>query len=78
MESYDPQQAAAEFPDDGWVTARASNDSNGGCVRVNMARKGDDMIGLQDSKQPGAGTMVYSTHEWACFLDGAKGGEFDL
>ncbi|MBT8228157.1 MAG: DUF397 domain-containing protein [Dactylosporangium sp.] len=21
--------------------------------------------------------LVYSRHEWACFLDGAKGGEFD-
>jgi hypothetical protein len=78
MKSYDPQQAAAQFPEDGWATAQASGATNGGCVRINLARVGDDMIGLQDSKQPEAGTMVYSRHEWLCFLDGVRNGEFDI
>lgn len=78
MQKYDPLQAADAFPEDGWATAKASGANNDGCVRVNMALKDNDMIGVQDSKQPGAGTMVFTRHEWACFLDGVGNGEFNL
>jgi hypothetical protein len=26
---------------------------------------------------PGGPVLAYDRHEWECFLDGAKGGEFD-
>jgi hypothetical protein len=26
---------------------------------------------------PDGRTLVYDRHEWECFLDGARGGEFD-
>ena len=37
-----------------------------------------DMIGVRDSKVAPDGTvLLYTRHEWAAFLDGAKKGEFD-
>lgn len=35
------------------------------------------MVGVRDSKNPGAGALVFTPGEWDAFLDGARGGEFD-
>ena len=32
---------------------------------------------VRDSKNPGGPVHCYTPHEWACFLDGARAGEFD-
>jgi hypothetical protein len=58
-----------------WRKATAS-DANSGCVE--MAFLADGRVGVRDSKNPGRLTLVFPAHEWACFLDGAKTGEFDL
>jgi len=32
---------------------------------------------VRDSKNPDAPVHCYTPHEWVCFLDGARAGEFD-
>jgi hypothetical protein len=32
---------------------------------------------VRDSKNPDSGVLLYTPHEWDCFLDGARRGEFD-
>ncbi len=57
-----------------WRKARASDGGNG-CVE--LADLGDGRIALRDSKDPAAPAHVFSRHEIACLLAGAKAGEFD-
>jgi hypothetical protein len=54
---------------------RKSNKSanNGGCVEV--ADLGE-AVAVRDSKNPDGGVLVFTPHEWDCFLDGAEKGEF--
>lgn len=52
----------------------SSSDTNG-CVEV--AFLPDGAVALRDSKNLAKSAHVYTAHEWACFLDGAKRGEFD-
>jgi hypothetical protein len=47
--------------------------SNGGCVEV--ADLGTH-VAVRDSKNPAGPTLVFTPHEWDCFLDGAHNGEF--
>lgn len=47
--------------------------SNGGCVEV--ADLGTH-VAVRDSKNPTGPALVFTPHEWDCFLDGARGGEF--
>ena len=47
-----------------------------GCVEVAFV---DDRIAVRDSKQGGRGPVLEFTEvEWAAFLGGVRGGEFDL
>jgi Domain of unknown function (DUF397) len=47
-----------------------------GCVEVAFV---DDRIAVRDSKQEGRGPVLEFTEvEWAAFLGGVRGGEFDL
>lgn len=79
MDVISSETAASVFPVDGWCKATASDDGGaGGCVGVNLSRAGEGLIGLRHERNPEASVMVFDAHEWACFLDGAKGGEFDL
>jgi hypothetical protein len=57
-----------------WRKARASG-ANGGCVE--MAALADGSIGIRDSKDPDGPVLRLTRHEIACWLDGAKQGEFD-
>jgi hypothetical protein len=57
-----------------WVKARASTNSTG-CVEI--ARLPDGQVALRNSRFPDEQAHVFTSHEWACFLDGARNGEFD-
>lgn len=57
-----------------WRKATASGGSGGGgCVEV----RGSDLVEVRDSKDPDGPVLRFTPHEWACFLDGARKGEFD-
>lgn len=55
-----------------WFKARASESANG-CVEVAHLPEG---TAIRDSKNPDAGHLFFTPHEWECFLDGAAKGEF--
>ena len=57
-----------------WIKATASS-GNRGCVEIAQLR--DGRIALRDSKHPDVTPFVFTRHEWDCFLDGARKGEFD-
>lgn len=58
-----------------WRKAQASNGS-GNCVEVKLE---SGRVYVRDSKPNGTGAVNWFTiEEWTAFLDGAKGGEFDL
>jgi hypothetical protein len=65
-------------PDLGGVVWRKSNRSTNeeGCVEA--AFLPDGRIAIRDSKDRAGPALVYTRHEWDCFLSGAKDGEFDL
>ncbi len=59
-----------------WRKASMS-DANGGCVEVSFDVA--DEIAVRDSKLDGnSPILTFTPHEWACFLDGASKGEFNL
>ncbi|MFG1955593.1 DUF397 domain-containing protein [Micromonospora sp. NPDC048830] len=59
-----------------WFKSSRSG-NNGACVEV--ARLGEDAIGVRDTKARGQGPILTFTQaEWAAFICGAKLGEFDL
>lgn len=51
-----------------------------GAIEVAIARSDDggSWVLLRVTGDPGDRVLVYDQHEWACFLDGVKRGEFDL
>lgn len=49
--------------------------NGGSCVE---ARRQDGVIEVRNSKNPAAGSVVFTTEEWDSFLFGAKRGEFDI
>lgn len=57
-----------------WTKARASSAGNN-CVEVAVTQ--DGMVLVRDSKDRGGPALCFSRSEWAAFLSGAKGGEFD-
>jgi hypothetical protein len=65
--------APEELADATWFKATASNGGEG-CVEVAHLER---WTVVRDSKAPGGAVHCYTAHEWACFLDGARAGEFD-
>jgi hypothetical protein len=59
-----------------WRKARKSSSDGSGCVEVADLPGGGRAV--RDSKNPSDGMLSFTAHEWDCFLDGAKKGEFDL
>lgn len=57
-----------------WFKAAASGGANGGCVEVAHI---DGHTAVRDSKDPKGHVLVFTPHEWTCFLDGAVIGEFN-
>jgi hypothetical protein len=56
-----------------WFKASLSNGGTG-CVEVAHL---ESWTVVRDSKDPGGPVHCYTPHEWACFLDGARAGQFD-
>jgi hypothetical protein len=73
MTSQQPLPTPAELASARWVKATASNTSQG-CVEVAHVQH---WTVVRDTKNPGGPVHCYTPHEWACFLDGARNGEFD-
>jgi Domain of unknown function (DUF397) len=68
-----PYPTPDELAQASWVKATASNGGSG-CVEVAHLER---WTVVRDSKNPGGPVHYYTSHEWACFLDGARAGEFD-
>jgi hypothetical protein len=68
-----PPPTAKELAEAGWFKATRSNGGNG-CVEVAHL---NDWTAVRDSKNPAGPVQLYTDHEWACFLDGARNGEFN-
>ncbi len=55
---------------------KSSLSTTNGCVEVAFV---GDRIAVRDSKQQGRGPVLeFTAAEWAAFLGGVRGGEFDL
>jgi hypothetical protein len=55
---------------------KSSLSTTNGCVEVAFV---GDRIAVRDSKQQGRGPVLeFTAVEWAAFLGGVRGGEFDL
>jgi hypothetical protein len=64
------------------VSAQAWRRSGGGDGAIEVAFVRDTGTGgrwvlMRVAGDPGGPVFVYDSHEWECFLDGAKRGEFD-
>jgi hypothetical protein len=68
-----PYPAPEELDRAAWVKATASNTSQG-CVEVAHL---EHWTVVRDSKNPDGPVHCFTPHEWACFLTGARAGEFD-
>jgi hypothetical protein len=59
-----------------WHKSTFSGSNGGDCVEVAANLIG--VVAVRDTKDRDGGTLVFSSKQWAAFLDGVKGGEFDL
>lgn len=57
-----------------WRTSSRSG-GNGDCVEVAL---GGTRVAVRDSKDPAGPVLAFAPTEWAAFLGGVHGGEFDL
>lgn len=63
-----------------WRSSAGAGASGAGAIEVAMAR-GDDgsaWVLLRVTGDPDGRVLVYDQHEWECFLDGVRNGEFDV
>jgi hypothetical protein len=67
------QLALAHHP--GWRKSTLSNAN--GCVEVAFVHN-DTRIAVRDSKNRHGPVLMFTPAEWAAFLGGVRGGEFDL
>lgn len=58
-----------------WIKSTKSPSCDNSCVEVQLD---GDTVYTRNSNVPGAGTVAYTTKEWAAFVAGVKAGEFDL
>jgi hypothetical protein len=48
--------------------------AGGGAIEIAFAR---GWVLMRVAENPAARVLVFDRHEWECFLDGARNGEFD-
>lgn len=58
-----------------WRKSTKSGPWTEACVEVAFV---DGATAVRDSKNPTGPVLVFTPKEWDAFVDGAKGGEFDL
>lgn len=58
------------------IFRKADSSDTGGCVEVAALPGGG--VAVRDTKNRDRGTQFYTDHEWDCFVDGVKKGQFDL
>ena len=61
---------------DGLRWFKSSASSAAGCVEIAHLPQGGG-VAVRDSKDRSKTPHVFNQHEWECFLDGARNGEFD-
>jgi len=66
--------AAAPGPERSLALKASASNGGTGCVEVAHLTS---WTVVRDSKNPDRPAHCYRPHEWACFLDGARSGEFD-
>jgi uncharacterized protein DUF397 len=54
----------------------ARSGQTGNCVEVATNLPG--FVPVRDTKDRDGGTLAFSSESWTAFIDGVKGGEFDL
>jgi hypothetical protein len=57
---------------------RKSSRSGGSGQCVEVATNLNGVVAVRHSRRPDAEVIIYTTAEWAAFIEGAKDGEFDL
>ena len=62
-----------KFEEARWFKSSRSS-GNGQCVEVAFA---GEFVGVRDSKDPDGPVLTFTRGEWAAFVGGAKGDEFD-
>ncbi|TXK42623.1 DUF397 domain-containing protein [Nonomuraea sp. C10] len=58
-----------------WRKSTRSGPDGGNCVEV--AELSGGRRGVRDSKNPSGPALIFTSGEWAAFISGVKGGEFD-
>jgi hypothetical protein len=58
-----------------WHKSTRSGGNGGDCVEVAVCLSG--IVAVRDSKNRDGAALVFTPAEWAAFLAGVRGGEFD-
>jgi Domain of unknown function (DUF397) len=63
-----------------WRRPARAGSGEAGTLEVAMTRAADGStwVLLRVADDPAGRVLVYDEHEWDCFLDGVRNGEFDL
>ncbi len=63
-----------------WRRPGGAGTGEAGALEVAMARTAGDStwVLLRVAGDPTGRVLVYDEHEWDCFLDGVRNGEFDV
>jgi hypothetical protein len=63
-----------------WRRPAGAGSAEAGTLEVAIARTADGRtwVLLRVAGDPVGRVLVYDEHEWDCFLDGVRNGEFDL
>jgi hypothetical protein len=59
-----------------WHKSTRSGGNGGDCVEVAVNLPG--IVAVRDSKDRAGGTLVFTSAQWAVFLDGVRAGDFDF
>ena len=59
-----------------WHKSTRSGGNGGDCVEVAVNLPG--IVAVRDSKDRAGGTLVFTSSQWAAFLDGVRSGNFDI